>query len=148
MPSAGNTSVKYAFTITLQPKLYRYKPEEQYDKTYMHIAKVLKALNSRVTLVAELTRSANIHYHGVIQFINFKPKSNLTVSFHNAFRGDKYAGFIKIIPIDNESKWIEYISKDVTDTTETIIRPSIILNEFNDLPNDNLLIQYDLIDEQ
>lgn len=154
MPSAGNTSVKYAATITLQPKLYKYKPEEQYDKSYMHIAKQLMALGTKVDLVAELTKNYNIHYHLVIQFVNFKPKSNLMLMFHNAFRNDPIVGFVNIKQIEDEVKWLDYIMKDINITKETINRPPIILNEIHTKNNDvyikgiPFMYQIDLIDDQ
>lgn len=154
MPSEGNTSVKYAFTITLQPKLYKYKPDEQYDKSYMHIAKQLKALNTRVDLVAECTKSYNLHMHGILQFINYKPKSNLMLMFHNLFRNDPIVGFVNIRQIDDEIKWLDYIMKDVNVTVELISRPPMILNEINtnnkyiNLEKFPFMYQFELIDEQ
>lgn len=150
----SNTSVLYAFTITLQPKLYKLKPEEQYDKTYMHVAKLLKSMNTDVDLIAELTRSANLHMHGIIRFKNFKPKTNLMVMFHNSFRNDSFVGFVNIKQITDEKKWLDYIMKDVNTTLESIHRPPIILNEIHIKKYENNIIdfpymyQIELIDEQ
>lgn len=146
----ASTSVRYAATVTLRPQLYKYKPEEQYDRSYMEVAKMIKALDTRVDIIAELTKSFNLHYHLTIEFINFKPKSNLMLIFHNAFRNNKIFGFVNIRQIDNDIKWLEYIKKDLTITKNTINRPPVILNEISDLGYTQFLgyEQLDLIEEQ
>lgn len=126
-------SVKYAFTLTLQPKLYKYKPEEQYDLTYMHVTTLLKALISTVDVIAELTVNCNLHYHGVIQFKSFKKSQNLELLFRNTFRADKYIGFVNIRQLTDEEGWLEYITKDISHTRNSINRPPVLLNEFEDI---------------
>lgn len=142
------SSVKYAYTITLRSQLYKLNPEDQYDKTYLHIASLLKGLICTVDLVAELTRSCNIHYHGIIQFNNINSKQNLQLMFRNIFRSDKYVGFVDIKQITDEEGWLNYIIKDIPSTRNSINRPPLILNEFNDIPYDEFELQFELINEQ
>lgn len=122
-------SVRYAFTVTLKPNLYRFTPTEQYDMTYYRIHTILWSVANEYTCVAELTQNGNIHYHGIIDFIIIPNKSNM-IRFKNSFRKETLFGFNNIKQIDNDLKWIEYISKDLKTTKEEIDRPPIIKDEF------------------
>lgn len=142
-------SVKYAFTITLQSKMFKYTPQEQYDHTYLELCKRLKALGTTLTVIAELTLNANIHYHGVIQF-HVKSKSHL-VDFKNCFRTSKIFGYSVLKQIEDEAGWSEYVLKNVRETTMTINRPAIIVDEMEiEKTNyfDDLVRRTDIIYEQ
>lgn len=122
-------SVDYTLTITLRPKCYIHEPERQYDDTYEYLKKKLTGLTQAFTLIAELTKSYNIHYHAVIKFpITSK---NVLKNFYKQFRNDPLIGFIKIEQMINEHKWREYISKDLSHTLDAINRRSIIYDYYD-----------------
>jgi len=134
-------SVKYAFTVTLQPQLYKSSIQDQYDNTYLELSKRLKCLASTVALIAECTPNKNIHYHGMIQF-HVKTKDHI-LDFVDLFRKSKIFGYKNIKQIEDESGWLEYITKDVLHTRSILNRPPIILNEFD--TNETLKgFEYDL----
>lgn len=131
MATVYNKSVRYAYTITLLPKLYKLKPEEQYDKTYIEVVKTLKALNSTICTVAELTKNYNIHYHGVLQYSFCDKKEDLMKKFYDIFRGHDKFGYVNIKQITDEPKWLEYMSKEIEGTECQINRKPIIIDEFD-----------------
>jgi len=140
-------SVIYSFTITLKPNLFKEVAEEQYDRTYLVLTKELLSLSSEVTLVAELTRAANVHYHGMIRFNT--TKIDLRKYFIDHFRKSKYFGFVCIKQIDNLQGWQDYIKKDLKTTKQSIGRPPVLIDQFNILEVATLDgYQQELIDEQ
>lgn len=120
-------SIRYSFTITLQPKMYKYDASNQYDLTMYDVAEYLGNLNCEFTLVSELTKSYNIHYHGTIIFKTIK--GNLKKKFVDHFRAHKTIGFVCIKDITDEPGWIEYISKGLADTKKDVGRPPIIIDQ-------------------
>lgn len=117
-------SVEYAFTLTLKPKIFAQEPEDQYDKTSAHASARLKTLSDQFTLIAELTKNYNIHYHGIIKFP--LSKKDLMKEFYKCFRTDLIIGFVNIRQIDDMPKWTEYISKDLDRTCKAINRRPLI----------------------
>lgn len=130
------SSFEYAFTITLQPKLYVHDATEQYDLTFTKVIDELLKLCSRnlvtndlnFSCVAELTKSYNVHYHGIIKMrIEGKPCMK---KFHDAFRASKIFGHVDIKQMTDQKGWIEYISKDLVDTQNMVGRPPILYDGF------------------
>lgn len=123
-------SVTYAFTVTLHPKLYTKSIQEQYDSTYLELAKRLKCLPAKVELIAEITpMNKNIHYHGMIQFLA-KSKDHI-LDFIDLFRQSKIFGYKNIKQIEDQPGWQEYIFKDILHTVTLLNRPAVILDEFD-----------------
>lgn len=132
----SQTDFYYSFTITLKPKIYKYEPYEQYDLATDNIHKILRTLCEKITLVAECTKSYNIHYHGMCTFNKYK---NFPLKeWFSAFRNDLYVGFTKIEQTLNEERWTQYIKKDIYHTTNSINRRSIILDDINIFNMDEL----------
>lgn len=143
-------SVKYSFTITLKPNLFQYKAEEQYDKSYLTLVKHLMTLSKKFSVVAELTKNYNIHYHGIITFtLHEKQKSNFMKKFTDSFRKNTCFGFVNIKQITDEQGWINYITKDLKITRESICRPPVLIDSFNIIPTLELdgMLQQDLSDD-
>lgn len=128
------STFKYAFTVTLKPRLFSNSPTEQYDMTYTRLHSILNCLSipESLTLVAELTKACNIHYHGMI-IMHVHPKKSAKVRFHNAFRHERDYGFVNLTQIDDEPGWIAYISKNIKSTKDDIDRPPIICDEFKQI---------------
>lgn len=57
----------YSFTITLDPTIYKLRARSQLKTTISSVKTILSANCEKYILVAELTNSANIHYHCLIQ---------------------------------------------------------------------------------
>lgn len=114
----------YFFTVTLQPRMYKEDIDKQFDKTKNELLVLLKILSDKITLVTELTKAFNVHYHGIIQLNGSKRK------FVNMFRGDKQFGFVNLSPIKSEQKVFEYISKDVRFTYDELERRPILRDDY------------------
>lgn len=125
MASDKNTSVEYAFTITLRPKVFIHEPERQYDDACGYVNKKLMALCQDHTLIAELTKNYNVHLHGICRFSLYK-KRDCMKDFYSCFRNDNIVGYVNIKQIDNLTNWITYITKDLTKTYNAINRRPII----------------------
>lgn len=116
------TSVRYSFTITLKPILYKNKADAQYFETYDKLCNILSQMGKYV-LVAETTKAYNIHYHGTMEFNIMRP--NLRKYFVDSFRNSKIFGFVNIKQIDDEPGWCEYISKDFEEFRKINLRAII-----------------------
>lgn len=122
-------SVDYSFTITLRPKCFTHEPEIQYDDTNFHVRARLASISPHFTIVAEVTKAWNIHYHGIIKFV-LKDKVDCAKRFHARFRNDNLVGFVNIKQITDYNGWCEYIVKDLQKTTESIGRRPIIRDDY------------------
>jgi len=135
-------SQQYAFTVTLNPRLYNENSEIQYDNTSVRLLQKLSLISNNVTLVAELTKSCNIHYHGIIDFKIYNKEASLMRKFYDHFRcrhKNKHVcdcdfGFVHMKPIDNYPIWKDYITKSLTETRKAINRPPVLHDDFNMLP--------------
>lgn len=128
-------SVDYTFTITLQPKLYKQEPEQQYDLTYNHVRQTLVKIAREFTLVSELTKNYNIHFHGIINFTSV-PKTDYRKLFYKVFRNDTLVGFVNIKQMTDYPGWKEYISKDIKTFTESVNRRPIIWDDYEVFSSD------------
>lgn len=126
---AQKVTQRYAFTVTLKPRMFNHTAEQQYDKTQEQLSLLLKAIGYEVSMCAELTKGMNIHYHGTINF-KCEPTVLPDKLFIDSFRRSNIFGFINIKPINDEPKWMEYISKDLEVTRNAIKRDPRILNGF------------------
>lgn len=126
---AQKVTQRYAFTVTLKPRLFNFKAEEQYDRTQESLSLMLTRLGYEVSMCAELTKGMNIHYHGTINF-KCEPSVLPDKLFVDAFRKSNVFGFVCIKQITDEQKWMEYISKDLDKTRSYIHRDPRILNGF------------------
>lgn len=115
----------YFFTVTLLPIMYKKDIDKQYDDTANELYVSLKILSEKITLVAELSRNFNVHYHGIIRLDGSKRK------FVNMFRGDKKFGFVNLSLIKSAEKVYAYISKDIKISTEELGRRVIIHDDYN-----------------
>lgn len=130
MQQSGKQSVRYSFTVTLKPRMYIDPSETQFDLTFSELRTILKSMNAKFTLIAELTKMGhNIHYHGTITFP--LTSKNVVKRFIDVFRKTKHYGFVSIKQIDNEQGWIDYISKEFIETVREVERRPIINDDFN-----------------
>lgn len=131
----GQCTQDYALTVTLQPKYHKLSVEEQYDLLNNQINIITKRYpNVFLTLVVELTKSFNIHAHG---FIKSPLEKTALRKMYDIFRNDVIIGYIYIKPIDDHSKWLEYICKDIDKTRESMYcRLPVIIDQFDYLPSD------------
>lgn len=106
--------MKYAITLTLNPKLYRMIPDDQFIK----MSQIIDELRDyKISIVAELTQQQNVHAHGTIDIEGNKDLKN----FWNIIRGLQKGDLGKMIclkQITNEPQWIEYLKKDLKLTKE------------------------------
>lgn len=142
MFSAEKYSQKYAITITLKPLVRKLSAQDQFERyAYRVVDDVRSAFSKcRLQLVSELTKSYDIHFHGVIQFDlkGLKPSLNLPRWFRDKFRASKYIGFVLCKVIDNTEIWKDYISKQLTAFREDIGMCPVIADDYEELPHNTL----------
>jgi len=126
-------TVKYSFTITLKPHLYKFTNTEQFDLTSDLLVKDLSNMGiTKVTMIAENTQSFNIHYHGVITwFLTCGTMKDIRNRFIDSFRRHKNIGFVNIKQIDDEVGWKNYISKELEETYINTDRRPILKDDFD-----------------
>lgn len=132
MITSANLSQKYAFTITLKPSMYKWSAREQFMRTYKQVKDVVKHLGP-ATIVAELTRNGNIHYHGVLQFFwKVDYKGLITQRFHEAMRNHcNLFGHHNITPVTDEDGWVGYLKKGQESFLQTVEIGAIVSDEFS-----------------
>lgn len=121
-------SVKYSFTVTLKPHMYRLNPEIQYDHTNCECITILQRLHTKFTVIVELNQNFNVHMHGAIMFL--KKSKNHMFDFKNAFRNSKYFGYVDIRQITDFGGWKDYLQKDLAKTRILVGRPSVLHDDF------------------
>lgn len=115
----------YFFTVTLRPIMYKHTADEQFDKAHGELMIMLRLLSEKFTLVTELTKSLNVHWHGIIQLGDKKSP------FVNMFRGDNKFGFVQLAPITHsKEKVYEYLRKDLANTVKDLNRRPILSDDY------------------
>jgi len=128
-------SQDYAITVTLHPKVRKFTAEQQYDK-FAHDVVLIELLKlfpkSRLSLVCELTKSYDIHFHGIISFNMALLKANTNVPrwFRDKFRNQSIIGFVLCKVIDNKDVWIEYILKSLPEFNKDMQRQGLITDDY------------------
>ena len=117
----------YELTITLNPKIYKYTALEQFKRTSKIVYKIF-SLSCRydVTVVAELTKQENIHYHCMVELKDRPEKSHLI----NVFRKHGLLGRYTLEPIKYEHNYIDYMKKDISQTFEVLGRCPIVVDDY------------------
>lgn len=100
--------MNYELTLTLLPKYYEMKAEEQFKLVDQWVNKYLHEFH--ISAVAELTQLENIHVHAVIEL-----DSVGKTKFCNVIRhcGKKLFGRKSLTQIKNYNNWIMYMRKDL-----------------------------------
>lgn len=131
----SSLTTSFAITLTLKPHVRKLTAEVQYDKYVSHILKQFEEKFthlSLVTLVCELTKSYDLHFHGTIKFSTkiLGKYKNIARFFADAFRQDKIIGYVLLKPITDERVWHAYLGKTLKEFNEDICREPIIKNDF------------------
>lgn len=136
MLTAGSVryTQQYAVTITMHPKVRKYTAEEQYERfAHTVVIESLQKLfpSSKITLVCELTKSHDLHFHGIISFNLALLRANQNVPrwFRDKFRNHATVGFVLLKVIDNQEIWLDYILKTVTAFKEDLKLNPILIDE-------------------
>jgi len=130
-------SLEYAITVTLKPVMYRHAAEIQFSQTYEVLLKHLRTFTPRITLLAELTKDFNVHYHGLIQFSkdDVLRYHNLAKRFKDSFRKSKVFGHIVIVMAHDLPGWKEYCTKDLEETYRLLGTGPVFIDYFNYVEN-------------
>lgn len=120
---------EYALTMTLKPSLFKLPLQEQIERSMVDIYKFMEYLTAEGLLIAEITKNANIHYHGILTF-NVRSKYSTYIEYHikDLLRTSTKVGFICIKPVTEETKWKQYILKDISATSALINMNPIVYN--------------------
>lgn len=117
--------VEFAITITLLPKMYKKPLEEQYDESISEIEKLSLDESFTISLIAEITKQHNVHYHGKIQ-TNTKGRDRSFLShIYNIFRNRTTTGFISVKEINDDIAWESYCVKNIEETHKHMDRPVV-----------------------
>lgn len=126
-------SWKYALTLTLLPKVRTMTAEEQMSRYRQEIVPILRKFfpNCKLTIVAELTKTYDVHFHGTIQFdmTHMRGIVNPCRYFRDKFRRHKLIGFVLLKVIDNEDIWKDYISKGLKEFYADTGEPPVLVDD-------------------
>lgn len=144
-------SIEYAITITLHPSIRDLDTVAQYDTMRYIVRDHIKDMYKKhfpksvylpkVSLVCELTKSNDIHYHGTLQMPMNKEIRDYPIWIRNVFRSNptkrnpikkdltKYLGYIVLKPITDAKIWTGYLCKTLQEFKERTNRMPIILDD-------------------
>ena len=113
----------YFITITLNPKLYKMSIFDQWMVSKEYLKRKLKQWSSNFWLVGELTGQSNLHYHGWLSFDQPRYRHHVI----DDLKGSSIAGMSKINEsvIDNKDRTVNYMYKDIMNTSKYIMNPKI-----------------------
>lgn len=135
-------SIDYAFTITLKPAMYKKTFERQLHETAGGLIKIFK--DCKISMVAELTQTFNIHYHGIISF-DLEVHGNDPVKvFFDRLRPFSKIGKSECKQLIHYETWTTYLNKDVKYNCTHRFN-AIIIDDYDIL---QLRDEYELIDEE
>lgn len=126
-------TTRYAITITLRPKCYGVTIHDQY-----YLAKeAMSAFPGKLSLVTEITKSYNIHFHGYVELNKLPVKGSQKAAIYDYFRKSKVIGFIRVEELFDETKWLTYCIKDKENTQKELYFAPVIIrdddNHFNNI---------------
>lgn len=110
-------SCDIALTVTLRSSLKRLDAEGQYTLTKDKLLNKLR--NCKHTTVVELTSNYDVHYHSILQIPLNKCMNKSPLRYiKDVFRSD--FGFTCVKQVENYEGWIDYLKKDITETSKVI----------------------------
>lgn len=115
-----------AFTITLKPSEYVNTYQDQYKGTAYVLTSIFDTNGCKYTMTAELTKSYNIHYHGIMKIPKDRSKDSIDW-FFNRLRKLKFIGRSECEQVVNYNKWTTYIMKDTNRDLEVL---TIVKNDY------------------
>jgi len=111
----------YALTVTLKPVHHKLKIEQQFELSSEEIMILLDRVGAKYTMVCELTKAFNCHWHLILKMPYHKENCIVERSIRDLFRKCKYIGFIYLKPVTEYHNWILYMIKSVTETYKILI---------------------------
>lgn len=129
----------YAITITLRPQMYRLDVNTQHEIAMKIIVDTFRPWICKRTVIAELTKSYNVHYHGIISSKSKCPHFKKWI--FDQFRQDKTIGFLCIKPVTDYNVWATYITKDYVETGK-YVRNFVLFDDYKVLNDDYKFTEY------
>ncbi len=124
---------EYACTVTLQPKCRCLNANAQYKAYTPMLEQQLRAKfpNCRLSMVAELTKTFDIHYHGIISFdqIHLGRIKNIPRYFRDMFRTHSTIGFVLLKVITEDNIWLDYLLKRKQEFYDDLEESSLICDD-------------------
>lgn len=116
------------YTITLNPKLYKYTFNTQYDITRFEVMKILD-ISDHYSFVVEATKDGNCHYHAWCYCNN--PFSRILII--NKFKSSKFIGYVMLNrePIIDTQRTYNYMIKDYKNTHKLLKKLNYYYNKFS-----------------
>lgn len=121
----------WAITITLKPKMYKYTLAEQHKMARDEMMILRKYYD--VTIIAEITKSFNIHYHGVAKIRDMTlltMRGTVPCHITDMFRKSNVIGFVNVKPYSDRG-WIRYIVKDTSVTVKDLQEHPVICDDLD-----------------
>jgi len=128
-------TVDYAVTLTLKTKMRDLETERQYNASSQEVIQLFTCNNIKATIIYELTKNDDIHYHGICKMPLQKHIRDNVIWLRNRFRRNKIIGFVCIKPVDDYHKWVEYISKDIATTKQRLGNIPILMDDYDIYPD-------------
>lgn len=136
MRGGAPRTIQYTLNITLSPHMYHKLAETQYDETVQIVKTLFKKYDPRMSIIVELTKQYNVHYHGIVDFEYIKGidyKKYIYDSFRNEIH-KRRLGRPFVIDVFDFHGWKDYIIKDLISTYNSLNRFPVVLDDFDLIP--------------
>lgn len=109
------------FTLTLQPKLYKYTTMTQFEMTHLEVQHIISSCARSCTILStEITQQGNIHYHFICCF----EEKHHKVALINKLKKKRLLGFVNVSPditcIQEANRALIYLFKDAKTTAKIL----------------------------
>jgi len=107
-------------TFTLKPEFCKQKKaRNQLIKTFDSVEFLLKTFTSAYVVVAELTKTCNVHYHALIKWSQTMEYADLR--FRDCMKNNRILGFFDITEkVKSVNDTFNYITKDIKKTSTIV----------------------------
>lgn len=116
---------QFAITLTLHPRCYKLLPRNQYRQAVRELNNILSN-NEQIAfdfIEPELTKSSNIHFHGVINYTSDGlKKAFCMMRIYDLYRRSNIIGIIYLKEIEDYPGWKDYCYKaNLNNETKEVI---------------------------
>lgn len=138
MTPLSKYSYDIALTVTLKSKHRSIDAEAQFALTRRGILEKLR--NCKSTVIAELTRNFDIHYHAILSIPLDKTNGKHPLRYIKDIFRSEY-GLTCVKQVDNYEGWIDYLKEDI-DETSRVIYP-ILKDDYDIFEKNTRLVSLD-----
>lgn len=108
-------------------------PPAQFDETKHHVLEAIQRAfsNTKITMIAELHKSTDVHYHGILSCDLPISRQTIPYKFMNIWRNSKLIGTRnECEQINDYDKVASYITQDIPETSKLLGVNPVVIDQY------------------